>query len=465
MPDEELPILFSYGGVDGGPRVEVVVSEDSMLAWGTFFHATESQGKLLVWTEFLTSLQTVGLGSCLLERDIQEALFRFNTGHPSPEKIVIAKGRAPQAERPAYLKLEPRFYNHHLSGSRRGSGGLQGILAFRHCEERRADCQGNSAAPWNPGHDGLRLGNSRREKRHQTLETRASYLVCHGKVFSRIAGRFTLEGDVFDVSDSLELDGGVGYGTGNLFFPGSVVVKGVVSDGFKLVAGAGITVKGPLDASEVMCHGDLVCEGGVIGKKPGLVRVGGTVKALFVEHCQVEALGTITISKALLHTTVKTNGDLNLEEGGRIVASNVWVRGNLHCGQLGGENGPVKVVSGSDFVVHRKMEALRVKYQLLEQEIQKEKGHGQEPSPEQSMALLGIVQEMNSLTPLLFSNPLAEIRVSAKVYEGTVIEIGFASFTVVKEAKGQIYRLAPDGKSILSTPLSKDTKDSAPVAQ
>lgn len=465
MPDEELPILFSYGGVDGGPRVEVVVSEDSMLAWGTFFHATESQGKLLVWTEFLTSLQTVGLGSCLLERDIQEALFRFNTGHPSPEKIVIAKGRAPQAERPAYLKLEPRFYNHHF----RDQGGAQvdfkEFSPFVIVKKGELIARGILPRPGTPGMTvyGSEIPAGKKDIKH--LRPGPHTLFAHGKVFSRIAGRFTLEGDVFDVSDSLELDGGVGYGTGNLFFPGSVVVKGVVSDGFKLVAGAGITVKGPLDASEVMCHGDLVCEGGVIGKKPGLVRVGGTVKALFVEHCQVEALGTITISKALLHTTVKTNGDLNLEEGGRIVASNVWVRGNLHCGQLGGENGPVKVVSGSDFVVHRKMEALRVKYQLLEQEIQKEKGHGQEPSPEQSMALLGIVQEMNSLTPLLFSNPLAEIRVSAKVYEGTVIEIGFASFTVVKEAKGQIYRLAPDGKSILSTPLSKDTKDSAPVAQ
>ncbi len=290
-------------------------------------------------------------------------------------------------------------------------------------------------------------------------------LFAHGKVFSRIAGRFTLEGDVFDVADTLELDAGVGYGTGNLVFPGSVIIKGVVSDGFRLVAGGGITVKGPLDASEVMCHGDLACDGGIIGKKPGLVRAGGSVKALFIERCQVEALGTVHVTKALLHATVNTNASLTMEDGGRIVASTVWVKNTLQCGQLGGENGPVKVVAGSDFVIFRKLEALRSKHKALELELQKERGHGVEPSSRDTAALNEIVQEMNSLTPRLFSNPATEIRVISKIFKGTVIEIGFASLTVVKESKGQVYKLSADGKSVIASPISKESKDSSPAAE
>jgi len=121
MSDAERPILFSFGGIDGGPRVEVRVAEDDMTALGTFFAGNATEGKLLVWSDFAESLHAQGLGSCLLEREIQDALFRFNTAHLATETVVIARGRPPVAERPAFLKLEPRFYNHHFTDK----GGAQ----------------------------------------------------------------------------------------------------------------------------------------------------------------------------------------------------------------------------------------------------------------------------------------------------------------------------------------------------
>ena len=467
MSDGERPVLFSFGGVDGGPRVEVTVAEDSMTAWGTFYSGTSGEGKLMVWSEFAEALQGASLGACLLDREIQDAMFRFNTGHPSVETIIIAQGRPPQAERPAFLKLEPRFYNHHFTDR----GGAQ--VDFKEFSPfvivKKGELLARGILP-RTGVAGLtvygtEIAAGRKDIKY--LKPGSHTLFAHGKVFSRIAGRFTLDKDVFDVADTLELDGGVGYGTGNLVFPGSVTVKGVVADGFKLVAGGAITVKGPLDASEVMCHGDLTCEGGIIGRKPGLVRSGGTIKALFIEHCQVESLGTIRINKALLHARVFTNSDLLLEEGGRVVASAVWVKGVLSCSQLGGENGPVRVVAGTDFVVQRKMDAIRVKYQILEQEILKEKGPKKETSPEKMATLETYVAEINKLTPLLFANPATEVRVANKVFEGTVIEMGFATMTVSRETKGQVFRLSPDGKTVVASPLvkeSKDQKDSAPPA-
>ena len=455
MSDEERPVLFSFGGVDGGPRVTVSVAGDSMTAWGMFYCGTEPGGKLIIWTDFAEALQGVGLGSCLLEREIQDALFRFNTGHPSPEQIVLAKGRAPVATRPAFLKLEPRFFSHHFQDK----GGAQ--VDFKEFSPFVIVKKGELLARGILPRDGMAgmtvYGNEipagRKDIKH--LKPGPHTLFAHGKVFARIAGRFTLEGDVFDVSDTLELDAGVGYGTGNLTFPGSVTVKGVVADGFRLAAGGAITVKGPLDASEVLCHGNLSVEGGIIGKRPGLVRVGGWAKALYIEHCQVEALGSITVTKALLHARVFTNTDLVLDDNGRVVASSVWVKGNLTCGQLGGENGPVRVVAGTDFVVLRKMEATRNKYQVLEQEVLRARSHGQEVDSAKLQALEALVAEINLLTPLLFANPSTEVRVAAKVFEGTVIEMGYASLTVTKTLKGQVFKLSPDGKTVISVPPQK----------
>jgi len=457
MSDEELPVLFSFGGVDGGPRVEITVAADSMLAWGTFFPGTGTEGKLIIWSDLGEALRNAGFGESLLEHEIQEALFRFNTGHPSAERILIAKGRLPKAERPAFLKLEPQFFSHHFEDR----GGVQ--VDFKDYSPfvivKKGELLARAILPrlGVPGMTvyGSEIPAGKKDIKH--IKPGPNTLFAHGKVFSRIAGRFTIEGDVFDVSDTLELDAGVGYGTGNLVFPGAVIIKGVVADGFKLAAGLGITVKGPLDASEVMCHGDLACDGGIIGKKPGLVRAGGGLKALYIEHCQVEVLGTVNVSKALLHTRLFSNGNVIMEETGRIVASTVWVRGTLSCGQLGGDSGPVKIVAGSDFVIQRKMDGIRSRYHHMEEEVKHNQTRGQAATPEQMAAMASLVSEMNALTPLLFANPKTEIRITSRVSAGTVIEMGYATLTVTQPLKGQVFRLSSDGKAVVATPLSKDS--------
>ena len=437
--------LFSYGGVDGGPRVEVTVSEDAMTVWGMFYGGSTG-GKLLVWTEFQEALQNANLGSCLLEREIQEAMFRYNTSHPSAEQIVIARGVSSQAERPAYLRLEPRIYNHHFHPQKGAQIDQKEYSPFIIVKKGELLARAVPPRAGTPGRDvyGQELTPEKKNIKHLTPGQHT--LFAHGKVFARIAGRFTLDGDLFDVSDSLEVDE-VGYATGNVVFPGSVTVKGPVAEGFRLVSGLDMTIKGPLDASEVLCHGNLQVEGGIIGRRPGLVRAGGSIHALYIEHCQVESLGTVSVAKALLHAVIFTNGDLTVESG-RIVASSITVKGNLTAGQLGGENGPVKVVAGLDFVVQRKLDALQQKHIQLEDELRQLES----PPQDKLDALAALVEEINKLTPQLLLAD-SEVRVLNSVHEGTVIEMGRASLTVSKPLRAQLFKLAPDGKSVQVVPL------------
>ncbi len=450
MPEDRE--LFSYGGVDGGPRVEVTVAEDAMTAWGTFYSGTPG-GKLLVWTELQETLQNAKLGSCLLEREIQEAMFRFNTSHPAPERVVIARGTAALAERPAYLRLEPRIYNHHFHPREGAQIDQKEYSPFAIVKKGELLARAVPSRPGTPGRSVYGDETSPGKKNIKLFKPGPHTLFAHGKVFARIAGRFTLEGDLFDVTDLLELDE-VGYSTGNILFPGALVIKGPVAEGFKVAAGQDITVKGTLDASEVLCHGNLGVDGGIIGRHPGLVRSGGTVRCLYVEHCQVESLGTITVAKALLHATVFTNGDLKFETG-RAVASTLTVRGVLTAGQLGGENGPVKVVAGLDFVVQRKIEALRAKHQALDEELHREKNQAADKT-EGLEALAALVEEINALTPQLYHSE-CEVRVLNGILEGTIIEMGHASLTVTKPLKAQLFRLSPDGKTVQVMPLVAKT--------
>lgn len=436
--------LFSFGGIDGGPRVEVTVSEDAMTAWGTFYSGSPG-GKLLVWAELQEALRNANLAD-VLEREIQETLFRFNTSHPASEQIIIARGVVALAERPAYLRLEPRIYNHQFHPKEDVQIDQKEYSPFVIVKKGELLARGVLARPGTPGSNVFGQQTPPGKTNIKIFKPGPHTLFAHGKVFAKIAGRFTLEGDVFDISDELELDE-VGYSTGNVVFPGSVTVKGAVAEGFRLASGLDMTIKGTLDASEVLCHGNLWVDGGIIGRHPGLVRSYGTIRALYIEHCQVESLGTISIAKALLHATVFANSDLNVEAG-RIVASTVSVKGNLVCGQLGGENGPVKVVSGIDFVVQRKLAALHEKHSQLEDELR-----GIDAPPQDKIeALAAIVEELNVLTPQLV-NTESEVKVLGNVLEGSVIEMGHAQLTVTKPLKSQSFRLAPDGMSVQMSPL------------
>ena len=456
MSVESAGVFLTIGGVDGGAKVEVFVTPDGMKCWGAFSPPTVEGGTLLVFSEIVEALQNGGLVHGLQDRAIQEAIFHCNMEKQPVAEVDLCLGTPMVKQRPAFLKLETHIYAHHFEKQ-----GPQ--IDFKEYTPfvivKKGELLARAVLP-QAGRDGstvFGVAIPAGKKDVKILKPGPNTLFAHGKIFARMAGRFVLEDDKFDISDLLEISGGVDYSTGNVLFPGSIVVKGVVSDGFKIVAGGSITVAETLDASEVMCRKDLTCNGGIIGKKPGLVRVGRDVKALFVENCQMDVLGNAHFSKSMLHTRLFVNGNLTMDDGGRIVSSSVTVKGNLACTQLGNENGPCHVIGGTDFVVLRKMEGIRAKYKELEEEVSKLKARASEPGKEKVQeaerevrkAMETLVGEMNQLTPNLFSDQQTWIKVSGTVHEGSVIEMGYAQLQIDNSIKGKIFRLSPDQKSIL----------------
>ncbi len=456
MPDGN-DIFLTIGGHDGGAKVDVFVAEDGMKAWGMFSPPTSDSGQLLVFTDIIDALQNKGIVAGFQDRSIQEAIFRCNMEKRAVAQVPLAVGVVALKERPAFLKLETHIYDHHFDKQRAVQVDFKEYTPF--VIVKKGELLARAVLP-QAGKTGMTIFGQETpsgKKDVKILKPGPHTLFAHGKVFARMAGRFVLENDNFDISDLLEIAGGVDYSTGNLVFPGSIVVKGVVQDGFKIVAGGSITVQETLDASEVMCRTDLTCTGGIIGKKPGLVRVGGNVKALFIENCQMDVLGNVHISKSLLHTRLYVNGSLSFDDGGKVVSSSVTVKGNLTCGQLGNENGPCHVVAGTDFVVLRKMEAIRAKYKEVEEELFKlrsrphegAKGSPPEGEAELKKTMEGLVAEMNQLTPLLFSASEPVIRVAGMIHEGTVIEMGYALLQIDEKMKAKTFRLSPDKKAIM----------------
>lgn len=81
------------------------------------------------------------------------------------------------------------------------------------------------------------------------------------------------------MNEVLEIDDDVDYKTGHINFPGDVIIRGEVKDGFKVHSRGSIFCAKTLDASEVISGKDLIVQQGIIGRNKGIIQVEGKLKA------------------------------------------------------------------------------------------------------------------------------------------------------------------------------------------
>lgn len=125
----------------------------------------------------------------------------------------------------------------------------------------------------------------------------------------RIQGRL-------DVLPIFEVPGDVDYSTGNIKFNGTVIVHGVIRDGFKVEAKGNVQVNGSVEGAIIMSQADVILRGGVRGQGKASIEAGGSFIARFVEKAQVKAQDTIQISEAAMHSRLEA-GTRVIVEGGR----------------------------------------------------------------------------------------------------------------------------------------------------
>ena len=461
LKDETPPLFSTVGGQEGAASVNLYLAADEMSLWGDFHPPSKADGRLLTYAEIAEALGNLNLTG-ILERALQEAIFVCNTEKRNVPRVLIAQGRLPKGTRPAYLKLEPQLYAHHFP-SEKIAVDFKEYSPFIIVKKGELLARAHPAREGTPGFTVLGKEIPAGKKEVKILKPGPHTIFVRGKVFAGLAGRFVLEGDVFDVSDTLEIKDGVDYSTGHVIFPGNISISGIVQSEFKLVSGGSITVKDTLDASEVICKRDLTCHGGIIGKKPGIVRVGHQLSSLFVENAQIEVLGTVQIQKAILQAKIFCNGIFQAPEA-KFVSSFLMSKGNAVIGQLGNEHGSSHVVIGKDFVVYRRLEQLREQYQSEEEHLFQLKSRlestqgGRFADYEKQIRdrLSELVEEMNHFTENLFNPEPVTLTVLGEIYPGTLIEMGFAQYPVVSLMKGKLFRLSEDKKTILAEKASKN---------
>jgi uncharacterized protein len=129
----------------------------------------------------------------------------------------------------------------------------------------------------------------------------------------------------------------VDYSTGNVDFPGSIVVEETIADGFRLKAAGSIILNHSVGVAQLISHKDVILAAGFMGRGQGKITAEGDVYARFVEHGTIEAGGSIYISDAALNSKLIAGGSI-IVKGHRcdIIGGEIIAGKSVQCQRLGG---------------------------------------------------------------------------------------------------------------------------------
>jgi uncharacterized protein (DUF342 family) len=286
-------------------------------------------------------------------------------------------------------------------------------------------------------------------------------------IISEINGQLVENGKVLGVQENLVIKGSVGYATGNIIFPGDILINGAVSDGFKIYSGGSVTIKQTLDVTEMITKGDLNVAGGIVGRGRAFLKVGGFLKTKFIQNCKVACRKTITVDAVIVNSNVFTMENLGMGDKGWILGGEVYAIHGIKAGSIGKDAGrATRIHCGLDFTLQKDKEKCNNTLMALSQKLAKLREIMAIPNPdsekqaklEEALLLLEEEQKKTSaqigdLMERINIDKNAVVEVSGEIAPGTLIEICEIALFVAEPLKHVRIRLNEPGGTIISEPL------------
>ncbi|MEO0477073.1 MAG: FapA family protein, partial [Planctomycetota bacterium] len=112
------------------------------------------------------------------------------------------------------------------------------------------------------------------------------------------------------VSDTLEVKENIDFSTGNIDFPGSVVIKQGVKDCFTVKAEADIEVQGLIEAATLVAGNDLRVMGGFAGREQGRAEVQGSLYGRYLDAVTTHIAGDLVIDREVINSNSTILGNI-----------------------------------------------------------------------------------------------------------------------------------------------------------
>jgi len=153
---------------------------------------------------------------------------------------------------------------------------------------------------------------------------------------AQVAGSVSLVHGIIQVERTLTVPGDVSFASGNLNYPGDIVVRGDVKSGFNVKASGQIEIRGIVEDAFIEAGGDILIKGGFGGSGRGMIRSGGTVHLKYIENQSVHAAGSVYVGETALHAQIVSYGSIFLTTGkGTVIGGHLKATGGITAKILG----------------------------------------------------------------------------------------------------------------------------------
>ncbi len=429
---QELASLRAAEAESADGYADIRISEDRMMASATFYPPVGA-GKQVEFIEVQELVIAKGLRFGINWDAIKSSILACNTSRRALVGVEVARGRRPADETPARLELDPALLKKEAAESLEATVDFKAISPFKFVKK------GDVLARITPRVDGVAgidiMGAvvAYGKAPVSALRPGKNTVVEGDSVVALCDGRFVAGEESFWVSEVLEIHGDVDFSTGHIDFPGDVIVQGQIKQGFKVRAGGSLTCTKLIDASEISCGGDLETGQGILGRMQGTVKVGGTVRAKFIENCYVEAGGDMLVSTGCLNSVINTLGALTTGPKGVIIGGKLYAQKGVSAFQIGSTAGVrTEIHCGVDYRVQQKLAWIRDKnielaLKLKEVETSLASKGASPRLAELQGKLKAAIRRMNdsakSLIASLDKNEDAAVAVKGEIHHGVFVEI------------------------------------------
>ncbi|MCL2128452.1 MAG: FapA family protein [Treponema sp.] len=441
----------------GGPNdgtLAVSFSYNDLEAYADFIPA-RLNGEPLSVEVIKQILDRIHVVHGILWDDIKKAMDECNSSRRQIRDVLIAKGSAPEHEISEYYDLNPVLRKIKRQFDQKAR------IDHREHSPFIIVKKGQTLAvlrPLRPGKEGATVHGIAVpfETRHPEGVTGGENTsTADSKIISNIHGQFIENKKLLSVQENLAIKGSVGYGTGNIIFPGNVTIEGLVSDGFKIISGGSILIKQTLDLTEVVAKGDIAVNGGIIGKGPALIKAGGGIRTKFIEGCNAAARKSVLVDSGIINSSVFALGTVEVSEKGKILGGDIYATHGLRAGAVGKKGGSTtKIHCGIDFSAQQVIENCNNQLRILAAKQERLKAMMEDPDNDEEKR--GKMEELSRrleteqksissrITQLMGNINVdedAKVEVSGEIAPGTLVEICQIALYVEEPLKNVRIRL------------------------
>ncbi len=194
-----------------------------------------------------------------------------------------------------------------------------------------------------------------------------------GRIIAMQDGLIHVQHDRICVQSTLNIPGYVDFSTGNIDFPGDIVIEKGVRDRFRVDSDFNIEIHKLVEAAHLHSDSNIKLHQGMAGRETGTINAVGDLDSGYLDAVDAHITGNCIIEREVTNC--------NLHISGRVEARNATIRGGIIevarggvVGTLGSEGGVrTDVVLASHPVIQKQISQIKALLPRISSEIEKSK--------------------------------------------------------------------------------------------